>query len=231
MRPPVIPGKVSPTRLVPGHILRPPYVVDPSWRHVSDTHPFFILSTEQQDKMRAAGKLARRALNLAGSLVSPGRTTEEIDCCTHDFIINSGAYPSPLGYFQDSPDVRYPKSICTSVNEVLAHGIPDDRPLQEGDIVSIDVTVYLEGFHGDCCQTFFVGANISEEARELVEMSKKCVEVGISCCKPGAKIKSIGKRIQSFAFFSGYTVVDYLTGHGVGSEFHSPPWIHHTGIL
>nr|GMD58653.1 methionine aminopeptidase 1D, chloroplastic/mitochondrial [Ipomoea batatas] len=154
------PGKVSPCRPVPDHIQRPPYVN-------SRKPPGISSGPEVHDKkgierMRASGRLAAQVLQYAGTLVKPGITTDEIDQAVHQMIIDNGAYPSPLGYG------GFPKSVCTSVNECICHGIPDSRPLEDGDIINIDVTVYLNGYHGDTSATFFVG-DVDEEARNLVQ--------------------------------------------------------------
>nr|GMD55255.1 methionine aminopeptidase 1D, chloroplastic/mitochondrial [Ipomoea batatas] len=156
------PGKVSPCRPVPDHILRPPYVN-------SRKPPGISSGPEVHDKkgierMRASGRLAAQVLQYAGTLVKPGITTDEIDQAVHQMIIDNGAYPSPLGYG------GFPKSVCTSVNECICHGIPDSRPLEDGDIINIDVTVYLNGYHGDTSATFFVG-DVDEEARNLVQIN------------------------------------------------------------
>ncbi|CAA3015934.1 methionine aminopeptidase 1D, chloroplastic mitochondrial [Olea europaea subsp. europaea] len=154
-------GKVSPHRPVPAHIPRPPYVN-------SKKPPGFASRPEVHDKkgiecMKASGKLAAQVLQYAGTLIKPGLTTDEIDEAVHHMIINNGAYPSPLGYG------RFPKSVCTSVNECICHGIPDSRVLEDGDIVNIDITVYLNGYHGDTSTTYFVG-DVDEEARNLVKV-------------------------------------------------------------
>ncbi|XP_031117084.1 methionine aminopeptidase 1D, chloroplastic/mitochondrial [Ipomoea triloba] len=212
------PGKVSPCRPVPDHILRPPYVN-------SRKPPGISSGPEVHDKkgierMRASGRLAAQVLQYAGTLVKPGITTDEIDQAVHQMIIDNGAYPSPLGYG------GFPKSVCTSVNECICHGIPDSRPLEDGDIINIDVTVYLNGYHGDTSATFFVG-DVDEEARNLVQVTKDSLDKAISICAPGVEFKKIGKTIHDLADKHNYGVVQQFVGHGVGRVFHSDPVILH----
>ncbi|KAJ8448222.1 hypothetical protein Cgig2_025146 [Carnegiea gigantea] len=185
--PPLRRGRVSPTLPVPDHIQKPPYV---------DTNEIPELSSEYQihdaqgiARMREACQLAARVLEYAGTLVTPSVTTDEIDKAVHQMIIDAGAYPSPLGYG------GFPKSICTSVNECMCHGIPDSRQLQDGDIVNIDVTVYLNGYHGDTSKTFLCG-DVRDSVRRLVKVTEECLQKGIALCKDGASFKKIGKRIR-----------------------------------
>ncbi|CAA0840944.1 Methionine aminopeptidase 1D-chloroplastic/mitochondrial [Striga hermonthica] len=212
------PGKVSPRRPVPSHIQRPPYVD-------SEIPPGIGSKPEIHDEkgiecMRASGKLAAQVLQHAGTLVKPGITTDEIDQAVHQMIIDNGAYPSPLGYG------GFPKSVCTSVNECICHGIPDSRVLEDGDIINIDVTVYLNGYHGDTSATYFVG-EVDEEAKNLVKVTKECLDKAISICAPGVEYKRIGKEIQDLADKHKYGVVEQFVGHGVGKMFHSDPVILH----
>ncbi|XP_027154442.1 methionine aminopeptidase 1D, chloroplastic/mitochondrial isoform X2 [Coffea eugenioides] len=212
------PGKVSPRRPVPDHILQPPYAN-------SQKSPGISGGPEVHDelgieKMRASGRLAAQVLQHAGTLVKPGITTDEIDQAVHNIIIDNGAYPSPLGYG------GFPKSVCTSVNECICHGIPDSRELEDGDIVNIDVTVYLNGYHGDTSATFFVG-DVAEEARKLVQVTKECLDKAISICAPGVEFNKIGKTIHNLADEHCYGVVEQFVGHGVGRVFHSDPVILH----
>lgn len=164
--------------------------------------------------MRAAGRLAAEAMAVGAALVAPGVTTDEIDRAVHEFVVAAGAYPSPLGY------KGFPKSLCTSVNEVICHGIPDDRPLQDGDIVNLDVTVYLDGVHGDTDATYLVG-DVDEESRLLVERTHEAMMRGIKAARPGREVNVIGRVIESYAKRFGYGVVRDYTGHGIGTEFHS----------
>ncbi|XP_027360277.1 methionine aminopeptidase 1D, chloroplastic/mitochondrial isoform X2 [Abrus precatorius] len=212
------PGKVSPRRQVPKNILRPSYVKSKS--------PAGIVSgPEVHDEkgiecMRASGRLAAQVLQYAGTLVKPGVTTDEIDQAVHQMIIDNGAYPSPLGYG------GFPKSVCTSVNECICHGIPDSHALEDGDIINIDVTVYLNGCHGDTSATFFCG-DVDDEARQLVQVTKECLDKAISICAPGVEFKKIGKTIHDHADEYRYGVVRQFVGHGVGRLFHADPVILH----
>nr|KJB43651.1 hypothetical protein B456_007G211700 [Gossypium raimondii] len=212
------PGKLSPRRPVPNHIKRPPYVktrMAPGIASGPEVHDLKGI-----EHMRASGRLAAQVLNYAGTLVKPGITTDEIDEVVHQMIIDNGAYPSPLGYG------GFPKSVCTSVNECICHGIPDSRPLQDGDIINIDVTVYLNGYHGDTSATFFCG-DVSEEARNLVKVTKESLDKAISICAPGVEFKKIGKTIHDHADKFGYGVVRQFVGHGVGRVFHADPVVLH----
>ncbi|KAK5784837.1 methionine aminopeptidase 1D, chloroplastic/mitochondrial [Gossypium arboreum] len=212
------PGKLSPRRPVPNHIKRPPYVktrMAPGIASGPEVHDLKGI-----EHMRASGRLAAQVLNYAGTLVKPGITTDEIDEAVHQMIIDNGAYPSPLGYG------GFPKSVCTSVNECICHGIPDSRPLEDGDIINIDVTVYLNGYHGDTSATFFCG-DVSEKARNLVKVTKESLDKAISICAPGVEFKKIGKTIHDHADKFGYGVVRQFVGHGVGRVFHADPVVLH----
>ncbi|MCO5599232.1 hypothetical protein L7F22_053332 [Adiantum nelumboides] len=149
-----------------------------------------------------------------------GVTTDEIDKAVHKMIVEAGAYPSPLGYG------GFPKSVCTSVNDCICHGIPDSRPLQDGDIVNIDVTVYLNGYHGDTSKTYFCGT-VDDDAKKLVEVTRTCLDKAIAVCGPGVEFKQIGKAIHDYADKFGYGVVRHFVGHGVGKVFHSAPTVLH----
>lgn len=172
------------------------------------------------EKMRAAGRLAAQVRDYAGTLVKAGVTTDEIDKAVHKMIIDAGAYPSPLNYG------GFPKSVCTSVNECICHGIPDSRPLQDGDIVNIDVTVYLDGYHGDTSRMFYVG-NVSPKARQLCEVTKQALDAAIAQCSPGARFNTIGAAIQKVADQHKYGICKGFVGHGVGTTFHAYPHILH----
>ncbi|MCD9644778.1 Methionine aminopeptidase 1D, chloroplastic/mitochondrial [Datura stramonium] len=212
------PGQISPPRPVPEQIQRPPYVKSrkpPGIGSGSEVH-----DRKGIEKMRASGRLAAQVLQYAGTLVKPGIMTDEIDQAVHQMIIDNGAYPSPLGYG------GFPKSVCTSVNECICHGIPDSRPLEDGDIINIDVTVYLNGYHGDTSATFFVGS-VDEEAKNLVQVTKECLDKAISICAPGVEFNKIGKTIHDLADKHRYGVVQQFVGHGVGRAFHSDPVILH----
>ncbi|XVF43002.1 hypothetical protein PTKIN_Ptkin02bG0005400 [Pterospermum kingtungense] len=208
-RPPLRRGKVSPCLPVPDHIPKPPYVNTNILPEIASDHQ--IHDDEGVARMRAACELAARVLDYAGTLVRPSVTTDEIDKAVHQMIIEAGAYPSPLGYG------GFPKSVCTSVNECMCHGIPDSRQLQNGDIINIDVTVYLNGYHGDTSKTFLCG-DVSGPLKRLVTVTEECLEKGIAVCKDGASFKKIGKRISEHAEKYGYGVVERFVGHGVGNE-------------
>lgn len=169
---------------------------------------------EEVEGIRRAGQLAAQAIEEASRAIAPGVTTDELDRIAHEFLISHGAYPSTLGYR------GFPKSSCTSVNEVICHGIPDNTVLEEGDLVNIDVTAFIGGFHGDCARNFTVGT-VSDEARLLVEHTEEAMWRGIRAVKPGREINVIGRAIEAYANRFGYGVVRDFTGHGVGREFHS----------
>lgn len=169
---------------------------------------------EEIEKIRAAGKIAAQAIELVGSHAKPGVTTDELDRIGHEFLVTQGAYPSTLGYRS------YPKSLCSSVNEVICHGIPDDTVLQEGDIVNIDITAFKNGFHGDSNQTFLVG-DVQQEVRDLVDRTHEAMMRGINAALPGREINIIGRAIEAYAKRFNYGVVRDFTGHGIGESFHS----------
>lgn len=217
-RTPLKRGRVTGRLLVPDHIPKPPYVGSEVLPELSSEHQ--VHDEEGILRMRAACELAARVLDFAGTLVRPTITTNEIDKAVHKMIIDAGAYPSPLGYG------GFPKSVCTSVNECMCHGIPDSRRLQDGDIINIDVTVYLNGYHGDTSKTFLCG-KVNEPIQRLVRVTEECLQRAISVCKDGASFKKIGKRISEQAERYGYGVVERFVGHGVGTVFHSEPIILH----
>jgi methionyl aminopeptidase len=205
------PGVVSKPLSVPKNITRPEYVGKRAPAEWTGGH---AKNPEQVEKIRAAGKLAAQAIALAGNSITVGMRTNELDVIVHDFLISNGAYPSTLGYR------GFPKSCCTSVNEIICHGIPDDLELQDGDIVNIDVTAYLDGFHGDSNQTFKVG-NVSEEVSLLVDRTRESLDRAIAAVMPGRPINVLGRTIESYAKRFGYGVVRDFTGHGIGEAFHS----------
>jgi len=166
------------------------------------------------ERMRAAGQLAARALEEVGRQVAPGVTTDELDRVGHEYLVAHGAYPSTLGYR------GYPKSLCTSLNEVICHGIPDDTVIADGDIVNVDITAFLDGVHGDTNATFLAG-NVEEESRLLVERTREAMMRGIRAVAPGRPLNAIGRVIESYARRFGYGVVRDFTGHGIGTTFHS----------
>ncbi len=212
-RPPVRPGLVSSRRGVPSGIERPPYASLPG----GEPHPpasSLVRTPAELDAMRRTGALAAGVLIAACEHVRVGMATDAIDRFVHDAAVAAGAYPSPLGYR------GYPKSVCTSVNEVICHGIPDSRRLAAGDIVNIDVTVYREGVHGDTSVTLMIG-DVDEHSRRLVAETRVALYDGIGAVRAGAVVSDIGRAIQNHAFRHGLGVVREFIGHGVGTEFHS----------
>ena len=205
------PGRISPRLEVPKNITRPEYVGKPTPARFTGSH---VKTAEQIEKIRQAGKLAAQAIELVGKSIKPGMTTNDLDVIAHEFIISNGAYPSTLGYR------GYPKSICSSLNEVICHGIPDDTVLEDGDIINIDITCYLDGFHGDSNQTFFVGET-TENIKLLVERTREALNRGMSVVAPGRKVNLIGRTIEAYAKRFNYGVVRDFTGHGIGESFHS----------
>ena len=205
------PAAVSPRRPVPDVIVRPEYVDKPA----PSAHPHGDVQTaETIEKMRVAGRIAAQALREAASVIAPGVTTDEIDRVGHEFLCDHGAYPSTLGY------KGFPKSLCTSVNECICHGIPDSRRLEDGDICNIDITAYVGGVHGDTNATYLVG-DVDEESRLLVERTEESLRRAIKAVKPGRRINVIGRVIESYAKRFGYGVVTDFTGHGISTTFHS----------
>jgi methionyl aminopeptidase len=216
-RAPLRPGTISPWREVPASIPRPEYVGRPGPRRFRGSD---IQTPETIEKMRIAGRLAAQAVQLAGQHCQPGVTTDEIDVVVHEFLCDHGAYPSTLGYR------GFPKSCCTSLNEVICHGIPDSTVLEDGDIVNIDVTAYINGVHGDTDATFCVG-NVAEEVRLLVERTEEAMMRGIRAVAPGRALNVIGRVIEAYAKRFGYGVVRDFTGHGIGEAFHSGLYVPH----
>ncbi|MUM20136.1 type I methionyl aminopeptidase [Mycobacterium sp. CBMA271] len=206
------PGELSPERRVPLSIDRPEYVGKAKVAEAIGEP--YVQTPEVIEKMRVAGRIAAQALALAGKAVAPGVTTDELDRIAHDYMVSQGAYPSTLGY------KAFPKSCCTSLNEIICHGIPDSTVIQDGDIVNIDVTAYIDGVHGDTNSTFLAG-NVSEEHRLLVERTHEATMRAINAVKPGRALSVIGRVIEAYAKRFGYSVVRAFTGHGVGPTFHN----------
>jgi methionyl aminopeptidase len=204
------PGRISPERSVPAHITRPEYV---GQRGPRGGEPE-VKDAETIERMRVAGRIAARALAEVGAHVAPGVTTDELDRIGHEFLLDHGAYPSTLGYR------GYPKSLCTSLNEVICHGIPDDTVIADGDIVNIDITAYIGGVHGDTNATFLAG-DVDSDSRLLVERTREAMMRGIRAVAPGRPLNAIGRVIESYARRFGYGVVRDFTGHGIGTTFHS----------
>ncbi|KAF9004333.1 peptidase M24, structural domain-containing protein [Cyathus striatus] len=207
---------ISP-RSVPAHIKKPKYAdkkLDSTGEYGGPTPEARIsLGGEDESGIREAARLARDVREYAGSLVKVGVTTNSIDEAVHEYILSHGAYPSPLMYS------GFPRSCCTSVNNVIVHGIPDERPLEGGDIINIGITVYLNGYHGDTSQTFLAG-DVDDQGRELVQITTDALNAATSICGPGVAFKTIGKR-------QPFSVSPYFTGHGIGKLFHTSPWIVH----
>jgi len=207
----VAPGVLSGRRGVPASIARPEYVDRPAPAKYTGPE---VKDAETIEKMRVAGRLAARAMAAAATAITPGVTTDEIDRIGHEYMLDHKGYPSTLGYR------KFPKSLCTSVNEVICHGIPDNRVLQDGDIVNIDLTVFIGGVHGDTNATYLCG-DVDQESRLLVERTHEAMMRGIKASKPGREINIIGRVIESYAKRFGYGVVRDFTGHGIGTAFHS----------
>ncbi|MBO0850046.1 MAG: type I methionyl aminopeptidase [Pseudonocardia sp.] len=205
------PGRVSPMRQVPARIPRPEYVGKPA--PTPSTDPW-VQTPEVIEAMRVASRIAARALAAGGEAVAPGVTTDEVDRVVHEFLVEHDAYPSTLGYR------GFPKSCCTSLNEVICHGIPDSTVISEGDIVNIDVTAYIGGVHGDTNATFLAG-DVAEEDRQLVERTHEAMMRAIKAVRPGRALNVVGRVIESYAKRFGYGVVRDFTGHGIGRSFHS----------
>ncbi|MGE5827997.1 MAG: type I methionyl aminopeptidase [Micromonosporaceae bacterium] len=216
VRAPLTPGVISPWREVPPQIARPEYV----GKKEPMRSPRTVQPPEIIERMRVAGRLAAQAVQLAGEHCKPGVATDDIDRVVHEFLCDHGAYPSTLGY------KGFPKSCCTSLNEVICHGIPDSTVIDDGDIINVDVTAYLDGVHGDTNQTFCVGA-VSEEVRLLVERTREATMRGVRAVAPGRPLNVIGRVIEAYAKRFGYGVVRDFGGHGIGESFHSGLFVPH----
>ncbi len=198
-------------RIVPDHIQKPEYVGkrSPATYQGSD-----VQTSEVIEKMKIAGTIAADAMHLAGRNIKPGMTTDQLDELVHEYICDQKAYPSTLGYRS------FPKSLCTSINEVICHGIPSNQVIKEGDIINLDVTAFKDGVHGDTNFTFLVG-EVAEEVKLLVERTKESLDRAIQAIAPGRPINVIGRVIESYAKRFNYGVVRDFTGHGVHTHFHS----------
>ena len=205
------PGTVAPIRPVPAHIPRPEYVGKAA--PARSTEPW-VQTPDVIEAMRVAGRIAAGALAVGGATVAPGVTTDEVDRVVHCYLLDHDAYPSTLGY------KGFPKSCCTSLNEVICHGIPDSTVIADGDIVNIDVTAFIGGVHGDTNATFLAGA-VAEEDRLLVERTREATMRAIRAVRPGRELNVVGRVIESYAKRFGYGVVRDFTGHGIGRSFHS----------
>lgn len=204
-------GVLSPERRVPASIPRPEYMFHDGPERVTASD---VKDAETIERIRAAGRVAARALQEAAKAIAPGVSTDELDRIAHEYMCDHGAYPSCLGY------MGFPKSICTSVNEVICHGIPDSTVLREGDLVNLDVTAYLDGVHGDTNATFPVG-EVDQETALLIERTHEAMVRGMRAVRPGREVNVIGRVIEKYAKRFSYGVVRDYTGHGVGEAFHS----------
>ncbi len=215
---PVEAGTLSPPRKVPAEIPKPDYAL---LGKPAGTKPRVEIKTPDEiEMMRLSGRAAAEILEEVGAAVTAGVSTDKLDEIAHAATIERGGYPSPLNYH------GYPKSLCTSINEVICHGIPDSRELQDGDIVNCDVTIYLNGFHGDTSKTFLVG-DVDAASRKLVNVTRECLWLGIREVKPGNQIRDIGRAIERHATKRGYGVVREFVGHGLGRQFHTFPNVPH----
>lgn len=216
------PGFITPRLEIPEEIPRPNYWKSGRPRSKNPKFPWDVevKSPEEIAAMRTSGRLAREVLDAAGRAIEPGMITDELDRIVHAETLKRGAYPSPLNYH------GFPKSCCTSVNEVVCHGIPDDTVLLSGDIVNVDVTIFFGGFHGDCSEMFIVG-DVDESGKKLVRTTYDCLHDAMAICKPGVPFKRIGTPIEQRARKEGFSVVRNFCGHGIGSTFHTTPNILH----
>ncbi|MCG9477296.1 MAG: type I methionyl aminopeptidase [Actinomycetia bacterium] len=211
------PGLISPMRAVPAEIPRPEYA---ETGNVTRRPEERIKDAAFIERMRRAGHAAAEVLDIGAAVIAPGVTTDEIDAVVHQAYIDRGGYPSTLNYR------GYPKSLCTSVNEVICHGIPDDRPLRDGDIVNLDVTIWLDGVHGDTNATYCVG-NVDDASKRLIDVTRQCLDRGIAAVAPGRPFSDIGRAIETHAVANGYDVVRAFVGHGIGEQFHTDLQIPH----
>ncbi|KAJ2726366.1 Methionine aminopeptidase 1 [Coemansia sp. Benny D115] len=215
---------LSPRREVPADIPRPDYADHPTGASRQEQSygnaQINVMTPEEIEKMRVVCRLGREVLDIAARAIKVGVTTDEIDRIVHEATIERKAYPSPLNYYQ------FPKSVCTSVNEVVCHGIPDQRPLEDGDIINIDISLYRDGFHADLNKTYFVG-NVDAKSKKLVKTTRECLQKAIDMVKPGVRYRDLGAVIESHAKANGFSVVRTYCGHGVGKMFHSAPNIPH----
>jgi methionyl aminopeptidase len=207
----LVPGRQSGPRFVPTSIPRPEYVGKPAPRRFTGSD---VYSAEAIERIRASGRIAAGAVEAVGAAITAGITTDELDRIAHDYIVEHGAYPSTLGYR------GFPKSSCTSLNEVICHGIPDDTELVDGDIINIDITAFANGVHGDLNKTFLVG-EVAPATADLVARTQEALNRGIKAVAPGRQVNVIGRAIEAYAKRFGYGVVRDYTGHGVGEAFHS----------
>jgi methionyl aminopeptidase len=207
----LMPGKLSPTRSVPANVARPEYVGKSAPSNWTGGN---VRTQAEIQKIRKAGRIAAQAIALVGEHAKPGVTTDELDRIGHEFLISQNSYPSTLGYR------GFPKSLCSSINEVICHGIPDDTVLQDGDILNIDITAFHDGYHGDSNVTFKIGT-VAPEVSDLVDRTHEAMMRGINAAVPGRQVNIIGRTIETYARRFGYSSVRDFTGHGIGEAFHS----------
>ncbi|KAI9490854.1 peptidase M24, structural domain-containing protein [Zychaea mexicana] len=214
---------LSPRRQIPEHIERPEYAETgiPKTEFTPIRNKIRVLSPEEIQATREACRITREVLETAAAAVRVGVTTDEIDRIVHEATIERGAYPSPLNYHY------FPKSCCTSVNEVICHGIPDQRPLEDGDLLNIDISCFYNGFHGDANATYLVGDNVNPVAKKLVQVTRECLEKSIAAVKPGMRYRDFGKIIEDHATANGFSVVRAFCGHGINQLFHCAPDVPH----
>ncbi|KAL0093023.1 MetAP 1 [Phycomyces blakesleeanus] len=214
---------LTPKSVVPESIARPDYAdtgIPVSEQSVRSSATIKVLNAEEIESMRKVCKIGREVLDIGAAAIRPGVTTEEIDRIVHEATIARGAYPSPLNYY------NFPKSLCTSVNEVICHGIPDKRPLKDGDIINLDISCYYGGFHSDLNETYLVG-NVDEQGKKLVQTARECLQKAIDIVKPGIKYRDFGKVIEEHAKKNGFSVVRTFCGHGINQLFHCAPNVPH----
>lgn len=215
---------LTPKRHVPEHIPKPDWAENglPITEQRNDRmNKILIYKKDEIKKIRKACMMGREILDIAAAAIRPGITTDELDAIVHEETIKRDAYPSPLNYY------NFPKSLCTSVNEIICHGIPDKRPLKEGDIVNLDVSLFYQGFHADLNETYYVGENIEKDAINVVETARECLKTAIKQCKPGTTFQELGDYIEKHAKENKCSVVRTYCGHGVGAHFHCSPNIPH----
>ncbi|KAJ1659284.1 Methionine aminopeptidase 1 [Dispira simplex] len=214
---------LGPHRAVPEHIARPDYSetgIPVSEHAVRSSNRIECLSAEDIVKVREVARLGREVLDEGARAIRVGITTNELDIIIHQACIDRGAYPSPLNYY------NFPKSMCSSVNEVICHGIPDQRPLQDGDILNLDISIYKDGFHSDMNKTYLVG-NVDKAGRRLVDTTRECLDEAIKLVKPGTLYRDLGNVIEKHAKKKGFSVVRSFCGHGIHRLFHCAPNILH----